>query len=266
MSKLIRPGQIIFALGIMSLGILQFFAKDFIIARPPAAAWAVAIPGKLAWAYASGIILTLSALGIIFKIKARTAALLIAVIILLFSFFFRHLYEFSNWVGSYKALALTGGAFIVAVSFTSIKEETGPLNFFSTRSLMLMGCLFISLFLISAGLAHFKFDDFVISLVPAYMKTLYFWTYFAAVALLLGGIGLIFNATRKYAALLAGMMILIWFFMVHIPRAIETPNVTTPNYEEWMGVCESFAFSGIFFVLAGMSSKKIEKKIERETI
>ena len=259
MSKLIQPGRIIFAMGIIALGVLQFFAKDFIVGRPPAATWAAAIPGKLAWAYISGSLLILLGFGIIFNVKARLAAIVIGITILVFSFFLRHLYELTDWVNAYKTLALSGGAFIVAASFTSfIKEErTGFINFFSNHSLMLMGCLFISLFLINCGLAHFKFDNFVMTLVPVYMKDRYFWTYFAAIALLLGGIGLIFNPTRKWAALLSGLMILIWFFMVHIPRAIGTPNTTTPGHGEWMGVCESFIFSGIFFVLAGLSSRQV---------
>jgi uncharacterized membrane protein len=257
MTKLIRPGQIIFALGIIALGLLQFFAKDFIMARPPAASWAVSIPGKLIWAYTSGVLFITASVAIIFNIKARLAAVFIGILIFIFSFLLRHLYEMVNWVGAYKALALTGGAFIVSGSFG--KNETNrPFSFFTNNNLVLIGILFLSLFMIICGLAHFKFDDFVISLVPSYMINLYLWTYIAGTALLLGGIGLIFNSTRKWAALLSGIMILIWFFMVHIPRAINIPPLTSvPIYSEWMGVGESFTFSGIFFVLAGMLSTRI---------
>ena len=257
MRRLILPGRIMFAIGIIALSVLQFFAKDFVVGRPPSPTWAKAIPGKTAWAYISGILLIITALGISFNIKAKASAIVIGLMILVFSFFTRHLYELSDWVNAYKSLALAGGAFIVAASFNpSVKQQSLTPDFFSDQSLMFLGCLFFSLFLLVAGLAHFKFDDFVISLVPSYMKVLYFWTYFAAVALLLGGIGLIFKPTRKWAALLSAIMILSWFFMVHIPRAIGTPNATIPHYGEWMGVCESFAFSGILFVLAGLSSKE----------
>ncbi|HMG66532.1 MAG TPA: hypothetical protein VK588_02565, partial [Chitinophagaceae bacterium] len=78
-----------------------------------------------------------------------------------------------------------------------------------------------------------------------------FWTYFAAVALLAGGTGIIFRQTRQWAATLSGIMILLWFFLLHIPRALAAPH----DYGEWMGVCESFTFVGILFVLAGLSSK-----------
>lgn len=253
--KLIQPGRIIFAIGIIALGVLQFFAKDFIVGRPPSPGWAADIPGKLAWAYISGCLLIIAGLAIIFKIKAGLATIIVGVMILVCSFLLRHIYEMTDWVNAYKSLALSGGAFIVATTFIK-KEDADPGNFFTNNSLILIGCIFLAHFLIICGIAHFKFDDFVKDLVPVYFQARYFWTYFAGIALLAGGIGLIFKQTRKWTALLSGLMILLWFFLVHIPRAVGTPDAVTPHYGEWMGVCESFIFSGIFFVLAGLSSKE----------
>ena len=70
MKKLIRPGQIIFATGITALGVLQFFAKDFIVGRPPVVQWASNVPGKEAWAFVSGILLIIGGLFILLKRNA----------------------------------------------------------------------------------------------------------------------------------------------------------------------------------------------------
>jgi uncharacterized membrane protein YphA (DoxX/SURF4 family) len=259
MDKLIKPGRIIFAIGIMALGALQFFARDYILGRPPALswpAWAVAMPGKLAWAYLSGFLLIIAGLAIIFNIKAGLAAIFTGVMILVYSFLFRHLPAMTDWGNAYKSLALGGGAFIVATSFFK-KEGTSPGNSFTKDHLILTGCIFLSLFLIYCGVAHLKFYEFVKDFIPDYIPVRLFWTYFTAVALLAGGIGLIFKRTRKWAAALSGLMIFLWFILLHIPRAIGTPGIATPNdYSEWMGVFESFSFSGILFVLAGISSEK----------
>src|SRR5678815_5076931 len=91
MKKLIRTGQIIFATGIIALGILQFFAKDFIVGRPPAVEWASGIPGKQAWAYVSGILLIIGGLSVILKRRASTAAFSLGIFIFIFSFLCRHL-------------------------------------------------------------------------------------------------------------------------------------------------------------------------------
>ena len=262
MYRLLQPGRIIFGIGIAALGVLQFFVKDFIVARPPSPAWAADIPGKLAWAYVSGALLILSGLAIVFNKKVFTAAIFIAALTFIGSFLSRNIPDMFTvktaeailWkVNAYKALAICGGALIVAAS--AIENDRRTL---ATKNVLITtGCILFSLFLIIACLAHFKFADFVQTLVPEYIGNQYFWTYFAAIALFLGGIGILFRPTRKWAAVLTGVMIFLWFILLHIPRAINIPpHTSVPIYGEWMGVFESFAFSGIFFVLAGLSSSK----------
>jgi uncharacterized membrane protein len=251
MKKLIRPGQIIFATGIIALGVLQFFAKDFIVGRPPDVQWANSIPGKQAWAFASGILLIIGGLSIILKRNASAAAFFLGIFIFIFSFLCRHLphlfsvtsAEDAIWqINAYKTLALCGGAFIIAGSF---HERSNKVQ-------LTLNCILLALFFIISGFAHFKFDDFIINgFIPAYIPFHPFWTYFCGIALIAGGVGLLVKQTRKWAAALTGLMILLWFFLLHIPRASYTPH----DYGEWMGVCESFTFSGILFTLAGLSSK-----------
>ena len=251
MKKLIRPGQLIFATGIIALGVLQFFAKDFIVGRPPDVQWASNIPGKQAWAFASGILLIIGGLLIILKRNASPVAFFIGILIFIFSFLCRHLPHLFTvttaqdviWqINAYKTLALCGGAFIIAGSF---HEQ-------SNKAQLTLNCILLALFFIISGFAHFKFDDFIINgFIPAYIPFHAFWTYFCGIALIAGGVGLLIKQTRKWAAALTGLMILLWFFLLHIPRASYTPH----DYGEWMGVCESFTFSGILFTLAGLSSK-----------
>jgi uncharacterized membrane protein len=252
MNKLVRPGQIIFAIGIVALGVLQFFAKDFIVGRPPAVQWAANIPGKQTWAFVSGALLILGGLSIIFyKRTASSVSFFIGILIFVFSFLCRHLPHLFSvstaqdviWqINAYKTLALCGGAFIISASF----------NQQSISMQVTLSCVLLALFFIISGFAHFKFDDFIInSFIPAYIPFHAFWTYFCGIALMAGGLGLLIRQTRKWAAALTGLMILLWFFLLHIPRASYTPH----DYGEWMGVCESFTFSGILFTLAGLSSK-----------
>jgi uncharacterized membrane protein YphA (DoxX/SURF4 family) len=261
MIKLIKPGRIIFAIGIIALGMLQFFMGDFIVGRPPAPAWSADIPGKLIWAYVSGSLFIVAALAVVFNKKAGIAAFFIGLMIMVCSFLLCHLpgMALDSWdgktilwhVGAYKSLALAGGAWIVAASF--FKEEGRSFNsFLSNHRLVKLGTIFLAIFLIVCGLSHFKFYDFVKNFILPFMHARSFWTYFTAIALLAGGVGLLIRPARKWAAALSGLMILLWFFLVHIPRAVNTPE----SYDEWMGVFESFSFSGMFFVLAGLFSKE----------
>ncbi|MEO8763205.1 MAG: hypothetical protein ABI416_02915, partial [Ginsengibacter sp.] len=108
MDKLIKPGRIIFATGIIALAVLCIISKDFIIGRPPAwsEGWALN-PGL---AYTSAGLMIIAALIIIFTKKGGLAALLIALLIFLLSVL-RHLPHFmDDWLNTYKSLALFGGA------------------------------------------------------------------------------------------------------------------------------------------------------------
>ncbi|CAN5425734.1 hypothetical protein BH10BAC2_BH10BAC2_18980 [soil metagenome] len=251
MHKPIKPGRNIFAIGIIALGILCIISKDFIVGRPPALSWAAEIPGKLVWAYISGFLFVIAGLAILFNKKAGLASLIIGIMILVFSFILRHLYEMSDWLNAYKSLALSGGAFIVAASF--FKKKTGNFRIsLVNHDLIFAGTLFLSLFFIGGGIAHFKFADFVINFIPAYIPFHAFWTYFCGFCLLAGGIGLFIPQIRRWAAFLSGIMVAGWFILLHIPRFVAN----TSDAGDRMGLCESFTFVGIFFVLAGMFSQK----------
>jgi uncharacterized membrane protein YphA (DoxX/SURF4 family) len=93
------------------------------------------------------------------------------------------------------------------------------------------------------------------NLVPAWIPNHYFWTYFAGVALIAGGLGLVVEKTKRWPALLSGGMIFTWFVILHIPRALAAPH----DAMEWSSVCESLAFSGMAFLLAATPSTAAER-------
>jgi len=95
------------------------------------------------------------------------------------------------------------------------------------------------------GIHHFKFTEFVASLIPSWFPgDAVVWTYFAGVALIAGGIGLFIPFTARLAALLSGLMVFSWFWIVHLPR-------TFAGVSDSIAVFEALAVSGIAFVLAG---------------
>jgi len=253
MPKLIGPGRIIFAIGIIALGILCIISKDFIVGRPPA--WPAGFDVNPALADISGTALILLAMAVLAKKKAGVAALLIAGLILLLSVL-RHLPNFMNdWGNAYKSMALFGGTLIVASSFFKEDGQITPRFKIDERwrkRLVLTGCFLLGVFFIAMGYAHFKFAGFVTDYIPAYIPFHAFWTYFCGVCLFAGGLGLLLPPTRKWAALLSGMMVFGWFLLLHIPRFLG--NTRDPS--DRMGLCESFTIAGISFVLAGISKGK----------
>jgi len=232
-----------FSLGMIGVAILGIIYKDFIVGRPPA--WTSTFEGiNPILAYASALVIILSCLAIITGKYGHQAGVIIAVMTLLFSVL-RHLPVFTNdWVNAFKSMAIMGGGLIIAGSF---KPDGDRKN-----KLLLIGSFFLAAFFIAGGYAHFKFADFVATLIPEFIPFRLFWTYFCGVCLIAGGIGILIPQTRRWAALLSGIMVLGWFFLFHIPRFLAD----TSNQSDRLGVCESFLFSGLFFVLAGIYAKR----------
>jgi len=239
-----------FAAGMLALGILCIVYRDFIIGRPPA--WPAKFTVNPALAYLSAAVLIIAAIAILFKRKAGPAALLIATLILLLSVS-RHIPSFmTDWVNAYKAMAFFGGALIIAASFFRDDDHITPrlrVNEGWKKGFLVAGTILLAVFLIACGFAHFKWAQGVQYFIPGYIPFRLFWTYFCGVCLLAGGAGLLIPQTRSLAALLSGIMIFGWFILLHIPVLLANPN----NPSDRMGVCESFIFSGILFVLAAIT-------------
>ena len=253
MQNLIKAGQWMFATGMAGLGLLGIVYKDFIIGRPPA--WPKEINFNPVLAYISAMVIISAAIALIIIKKPVIAAYTIAFLVLVLSIS-RHIPFFDpDHLNAYKTLALLGGALIIACSFIETNVFVLPefIQKNKTRSnIIFIGCLLLAAFFILAGYAHFKFADFVNQFIPAYIPFHPFWTYSCGICLVAGGIGLILPQTRKWAALLSGIMITGWFLLLHIPRFFGNMQ----DASDRMGLCESFAFAGVCFCLAGMCAKK----------
>ncbi|HEY5967042.1 MAG TPA: hypothetical protein VIU35_03645 [Chitinophagaceae bacterium] len=252
---LVHAGRVMFALGLIGLAVPGFMTNDFIVGRPPA--WPAGFGGKETLSLVLNVLLVAGCVAIIFQRQGAFAAFLTAAIIFTFSFLIRYIPSIVKadpkeilWnINAYKTLALIGGSLIAGVYFLRTNSPR------SGKIFLAIGTIFLSMFFIISGFAHFKFDNFIIdSLMPSYIPFHPFWTYFCGIALIAGGIGIQIHPLRKIAALLVGIMIAGWFLLLHIPRFFA--NVNDPG--DQMGLCESFAFAGIMFLLYGLFKVKKE--------
>jgi uncharacterized membrane protein len=258
MEKLIRTGHIFYGTAMAGIAFQQFYYADFHgMILPPLHSW---IPGLSFWAYFTGALLMAAGAAIIFEKKARTVSLILGGILLaVFCFYYipyeiivdpyyRHL---GSWGNAEKELALSGGAFVMAGSFPggNANGQKKPLFIKLLEKLIPFGGVFFSITMISFGIDHFLYTEGVATLVPAWIPNHIFWTYFAAVALIGSGTAIILKIRLKVIAALLGIMILLWFIVLHIPRAIAQPFAHMG--EEVTSAFSALAFSGIAFVISG---------------
>jgi uncharacterized membrane protein len=250
MFNLVKAGRAMFAAGIMALGMLCIVYKDFVVGRPPA--WPASFHVNPALGYISGTMLIVCAIAIFVNRYVAQAALCIGALILLFSVF-RHLFTLTDtWINAFKSIALLGSCLIIAAGKN---HSTSVLPALQNNKLFLTGVCMLASFLLIGGYAHFKYAAFVDTLIPAYIPFHPFWTYFCGICLFAAGAGLLIPAARRLAALLSGIMITGWFFLLHIPRFLAD----TGNTSDELGVFESFAFAGVCFCVAGLLTKADSK-------
>ena len=242
MSRLTPIGRAQFATALVVFGVLHFIARDFVTARAPA--WPAGVPGQLVFAYTSGLIVLAAGISIFTNKHARPLLVAVATMVMAWSFL-RHvplvLADHSmggEWTNAGKAVAFSGGALAVVGSFS-----TGAL-----RQLVWAGRVGLGLFMILAGIQHFMFVPFVMTLIPSWIPGAHFWTLFAGIALIAGGTGMLLPRIVRLAASLSGLMILLWVPLVHLPLALSRPGIN-----DWQALFEALAFSGLAFVIAGVS-------------
>ncbi len=241
MTSLSTLGRIFFAVSMVAFGIQQLVTGSFVRLVPPLPEW---IPSLSVWAYLVGIVLILIGLALGTIRGARAAAAVLGAMILL-SILFLHLpLAFTNplagfmWTNPAKALAFLGGVILLAGSLP------GKDRLF--RTLAPLGPLFLAGFMILGGIQHFVYLDFVAKLVPVWIPGARFWACLTGVALIAGGVGILLPKTTRLAALMSGIMILLWVVLLHVPRALADLH----NAGETSGVFEALALSAVAFILA----------------
>jgi uncharacterized membrane protein len=253
MDRLPLIGRACFAIGLVAFGILHVVYGDFVTRVVPG--WPVGMPARSLAVYLTGAILIAGGVAILLGIKGRAAAIVLGSVVLL-SFVFLHLpraaagaFMGGTWTSAGKGLVLSGGCLAVAATFSQ-EGYRRPSSILDSTLPNLVGRVCLGLFMLLGGVQHFRFVGFVATLVPSWIPGGGpFWVYFAGVALIAGGVGLMIPTTARLAAALSGVMIFLWVIMLHIPRAVTAADAARAN--ETTAVFEALAFSGLAFLLAG---------------
>jgi hypothetical protein len=237
-------GKYMYLIGLAELAIYNFFKGDFAMTRPPALPDGLKVINPM-MAYGTGILL-LICIGLVIWNKFTSQALITICAIIFLCATTRHIFAvWKDAINGFKTLWLIGGALLILSTVGRYKKYHQQILFFN------LIVLFVFFYL--CAVAHFQFAEFVKDLIPTFIPFRLFFTYFAAVCLLLGGIGLLTTKFQKLAALLSGIQITGWFLLLHLPRAF------TIGGDEWIGVGESLNIAGICFMLYGIFRGEITR-------
>lgn len=216
-NTLIRIGRFLYGFSMVAVGIHQIILRDF---RPEVLA---PFPN---WAHThtifpvlTGIVLIVAGI-FIAGFSAKNMSFNLGVLFLTLIIVSQLPYVFIGpgklsqivtWFMAGEELAYSGGAFVMAGSFSGKPKPIGR--------------IFFALLIILFGSSHFVFPVDVSAMVPKFMGAPMFWTYFVGVALIACGIAIIFKIWIQLAAGLLAVMLLLFFLFFHLPDAIQNPSV-----------------------------------------
>lgn len=258
MGNLSNTGRIFYGVAITIIGVQAIYCLDLPYILPLPEHFPVNTTTILAVIW--GLIFTLAGLSIIFNIWARPVSLLFGFMLLLIFCFYYIPYEIitdpnymhlQDWENAEKELAFAGGALVIAGCF-SAKNETSFIGLLA--KLIPLGSIFFAITILSFGILHFLYGKDVAGMVPSWIPWHLFWIYFAGTALIGSGVGIIIKFKTRLIATLLGIMIFLWFVILHIPRVTVAAPADMPN--EITSAFLALAYSGIAFLIAG-SAKKI---------
>lgn len=254
MKQMMIIGRVFIAIALLAFGIQHFIYLEFVTrAFPVIPLW---IPGHSLLACVFGAFLFITGISILVQFKARLSCVLLgSLILLMFALLLLPslLTNLNNgvvWTNAGKALVLAGANFLVAASFPK-EDGTGKFIKF-LESLMPLGRYFLCGFFILAGILHFIYAPFVATLIPVWIPAPVFWTYFAAIALFAGAVGMLIARTEQLAATLSAVMVFIWVIILHIPRALADLH----NANETTSAFEALTMCGMAILIAVFAAQK----------
>jgi len=251
MDKVVRQGQLIFALAIMAFGIqnivcgwFRVFAKTLFAGENVTAVipW---VPAYSWLAYLTGLVLFALGVALARNVRPRLAATLLGILFLAFAVLLetRRMIHTGSRTVFFEALALGGSALMLADTFpseSSSREWGNRVLEWVVKS----GRFLFAISAIAFGIDHLIYLRFVASLVPWWIPWHLFWTLFTGLGFIAAGLSIgsagfsiPTNLAGRWGAASLGLMFLLWFVLLHLPRSLGLSVASGPgaprNPNEW---------------------------------
>jgi len=247
MNLLLQVGVPFFAIPMVFFGVQYVRTGSYEGVLPPVPPWA---PGGVVGAYLAGALLIVAGLSILLRIKPRWGAAAIGIFFLLCVLILHTprvhglVYSGTDRTRAIEPLALSGAA-LVLIGLLPGDRNRAPSDCASDW-VTPMGRWLFALSMIVFGVQHFMYAEFIATLIPPWIPVHLFWVYLTGAGMILVGVGAITRILGAVAATWLGVMFLLWFLVLHIPRAIAAMH----NRDEWNSAFVALAFSGASFIVA----------------
>lgn len=221
-----RLPLIVFAIGLLGLGVLAFVVGDFALQWQPVAPW---VPGRTFLAYAAAVLMIVCGIALLVpRTQAWAARAVFPYLVLWMLLKVPALFVAPGvegvWLGFGEIVMLACGGWALFASYGKISASS-PLNVLTDDRGLFRARIAFGLALLPVGLSHLVYLDTTIGFVPAWLP------FRSGFALLTGfgqiacGLGLLFNVLPRVAAVCEAGMVSLFTLLVWGPAILTAPHV-----------------------------------------
>jgi uncharacterized membrane protein YphA (DoxX/SURF4 family) len=250
-------GRHVFGIAALTFGFVTFAWHDYNAWHRLQSLWGT--PLGRAWVYAAAIGQILGGLAIQWRVSARAGAAILGSIYSIFALLWvpgilADPKTYDTWGNFFEQFSLVVGALIVFRS--------------DSRATPLVGRVLLGICAISFALEQAFYLQATAGIVPGWIPpNPTFWAILTTIAFALAAVSLLTGFLALLAARLMTLMIVLFGFLVWMPRTVATPS----QHLNWGAIAENFAIAGVVWVLADLltstsaSSSRPESRLSRGT-
>jgi uncharacterized membrane protein len=260
MKKVLSYSYLLVAISVTAIGIIGMVTGEFQKGFLP---MPHSLPARPFLSYALNAVFILSGLGIFFR-KCRLLASVTLFVYCLILFIFPHIFKLisnvtngGEWAAAFEVIALACGAFFIAESCL-FQNSTGPGH--APSRIGKVASVISYAFAISLavfGVLHFIYGVYISTLIPVYFPAKLFLAYFIGIAFISTAVSILINRWSQLSTALLGAMFMIWFLILHAPRAISALNVES----EWTSMFIALGICGSSWALCNLDKLKARSLI-----
>jgi len=222
MNKFRGVGPYFYAAAVACFGVIQLVVQNFLTGLLPVPDF---VPLRWWWMILTSGIFLLAAVAVFFRFRQQLAMLLLGLVFTIFLLalhlpvLLAHIYVGGNWAATFEMVMLAS-------------------HYLFAASLLLF------------AIQHIMYNEYIISLIPAWMPARTFLAYLVIAAYLLCGVSFVIGQRVGLAAFWLGVMFGLWVLLLHAPRAIGKWNVEA----EWTSLFVALAVCGVAFSISRRES------------
>lgn len=247
MNRELQPATSLFAVGMIAEGVLAVVTGDFALQWQPVVPW---VPGRMALAYASGVLMVALGAGLLFRGTAKWAARILLPYLGLWwllkvpELVAKPGVEIS-WEGAGEIGVLLAGGWMLFARMGAARED-GALGWLAGERGARAAMVVLGLWLLPIGLSHFFYAKETHDLVPAWLPFRWGWGYLTGAGHIAAGVGVLTGVWGRVAAWCEAGMVMVFTVVIWVPAAVAKPT----DRLTWEELCISWAIGAACWAVA----------------